>query len=282
MLPLFDLMMQAQNGKALEAFSKQFGLAQEQMTKAFAALTPAFSTGLKRSAANPYDLGAMMQSLMSGNYAKYFEDISAAFSPQGVADGNNFMKSIFGSNDVTSAVAEQAAKVTGLGQDMLASMMPAMASAMAGGLIKEMTGQYETMAEKLAASNPMMGAMQQWMEAAGFQPKPKKQELPDNPFLQMMQMMMGAAQKSPQPQGQTDDPFGTGAFMKMMQNFMAPGAKEEAKPEAKAEAKPVDLSQYSEFVGSMFDSGLEVQKSYQKNMEAIFDSYMKGLNPGAK
>ena len=280
MLPLFDLMMQAQNGKALEAFSKQFGLAQEQMAKAFAALTPAFSTGLKRSAANPYDFGAMMQSLMSGNYAKYFEDISAAFSPQGVADGNNFLKSIFGSNDVTRAVAEQAAKVTGLGQDMLAGMMPAMASAMAGGLIKEMTGQYESMAEKLAASNPMMGAMQQWMEAAGFQPKPKKPELPDNPFLQMMQMMMGAAQKAPEPQAA--DPFGTGAFMKMMQSFMPPGAKEEAKPDAKVEAKPVDLSQYSEFVGSMFDSGLEVQKSYQKNMEAIFDTYMKGLTPTSK
>lgn len=282
MLPLFDLMMQAQNGKALEAFSKQFGLAQEQMAKAFAALTPAFSTGLKRSAANPYDLGAMMQSLMSGNYAKYFEDISAAFSPQGMADGNNFLKSIFGSNEVTRAVAEQAAKVTGLGQDMLAGMMPAMASAMAGGLIKEMTGQYETMAEKFAASNPVMGAMQQWMEAAGFQPKPKKPELPENPFLQMVQLMMGAAQKAPEPQGQAGDPFGTGAFMKMMQSFMTPGTKEEAKPEPKADAKPVDLSQYSELVGSMFDSGLEVQRSYQKNMEAIFDSYMKGLNPTAK
>lgn len=287
MLPLFDLMMQAQNGKALEAFSMQFGLAQEQMAKAMAALMPAFSTGLKRSAANPYDLNAMMASLMSGNYAKYFEDVSAAFTPQGIADGNHFMSTIFGSGDVQKAVAEQAAKATGVGQDMLRAMMPAMASAMAGGLIKEMTGQYKTMADQWSASNPMMGAVSQWMEAAGFQPKAKKPEPVDNPFMQMMQMMMGGGQKAPTPE--PADPFGTGAFMKMMQNFMAPQSAQQAppkaaspKPETKSEpdedARPADLSQYTELVSAMFDSGLEVQKSYQKSMEQIFDGYMKSFN----
>ncbi|MCD2179128.1 DUF937 domain-containing protein [Rhizobium sp. C1] len=279
MLPLFDLMMQAQNGKALEAFSAQYGLAQEQMAKAMAALTPAFSTGLKRSAANPYDFSALMSSLMSGNYAKYFEDVNAAFSPQGIADGQNFMGTIFGPAEVQKAIAEQAAKVTGVGQDMLRAMMPAMASAMAGGLIKEMSGQWK-------ASNPMMGAMTQWMEAAGFAPKPKKPEPIENPFLQMMQMMMGgAAAATPAPQ--QADPFGAGAFMKMMQGFMTPqnaqpeAAKQTAKPETVETAKPVDLSQYSELVGSLFDSGLEVQKSYQKSMEQIFDGYMKGFNGNA-
>jgi hypothetical protein len=283
MLPLFDLMMQAQNGKALEAFSVQFGLAQEQMAKAMAALTPAFSTGLKRSAASPYDLNTMMTSLMSGNYAKYFEDVNAAFTPQGIADGNNFMATIFGSGDVQKAVAEQAAKATGVGQDMLRAVMPAMASAMAGGLIKEMTGQYKTMTDQWTASNPMMGAVSQWMEAAGFQPKARKPELMDNPFLQMMQMMMGGGAAKPAPE--PADPFGTGAFMKMMQTFMTPQAAEkpvapqaEAKPETAEAVNPADASQYSELVSSMFDSGLEVQKSYQKSMEQIFDSYMKSFN----
>ncbi|MCD2172828.1 DUF937 domain-containing protein [Rhizobium sp. C4] len=282
MLPLFDLMMQAQNGKALEAFSAQFGLAQEQMAKAMAALTPAFSTGLKRSAANPYDLSTLMSSLMSGNYGKYFEDVNAAFSPQGIADGQNFMGTIFGPVDVQKAIAEQAAKVTGVGQDMLRSMMPAMASAMAGGLIKEMTGQYKSMTDQWTASNPMMGAMTQWMEAAGFQPKPKKPDPIDNPFLQMMQMMMGGAANKPTPQ--QADPFGASAFVKMMQGFMTPpggqteAPKAEAKPETVETAKPVDLTKYSELVGSLFDSGLEVQKSYQKSMEQIFDGYLKGFN----
>jgi hypothetical protein len=273
MLPLFDLMMQAQNGKALEAFSAQFGVAQEQAAKAFAALTPAFSTGLKRNAGNPYDFGALMQSLMSGNYSKYFEDVSAAFTPQGISDGNNFLNTVFGSNEVTRAVAAQAAKTTGVGQDMLMAMMPAMGSAMAGGLMKEMTGQYKTMAENMAASNPMMGMMTQWMETAGIQPKPKKPDPMDNPFAQMMQTMFAAMPKAPE--AEPADPFGTGQFMKMMQSFMTPpAAKEQPKPasQPEAQAEPVDLSKYTELVSSMFDSGLEVQKSYQKSVETIFDT----------
>ena len=42
MLPLFDMMMKAQGGNAMEAMAKQFGLAQDQMQQAMAALMPAF------------------------------------------------------------------------------------------------------------------------------------------------------------------------------------------------------------------------------------------------
>ncbi|MGO8470290.1 hypothetical protein AB9F45_39120, partial [Rhizobium leguminosarum] len=41
--------VQAQNGAAMEAIARQFNIAQEQATKAMAALMPAFSAGLKRS-----------------------------------------------------------------------------------------------------------------------------------------------------------------------------------------------------------------------------------------
>ena len=88
MLPLFDMMMQAQNGAAMEAMSKQFNLAQEQTTKAMAALMPAFSSGFKRSATDPYNFTSLMQSIASGNYAKYFEDMSKAFTPEGIANNS--------------------------------------------------------------------------------------------------------------------------------------------------------------------------------------------------
>ena len=55
MQSLYDMIMQAQNGNAVEIMARQFGLAQEQAAKAVAALMPAFSEGFKRNAANPYD-----------------------------------------------------------------------------------------------------------------------------------------------------------------------------------------------------------------------------------
>jgi hypothetical protein len=105
----------------------------------------------------------------------------------------------------------------------------------------------------------------------------------------MMQTMMGGAAQSPQPE--PTDPFGASAFIKMMQSFMVPPQpaakpKEEPRPATDApppvpEEKAIDLSQYSELVSSMFDSGLNVQKSYQKSVESIFDGYVKSLGGGA-
>ena len=49
MLPLFDMMMKAGGGQgggaSMEAFARQFNLAQEQVSEAMAALMPAFSAG---------------------------------------------------------------------------------------------------------------------------------------------------------------------------------------------------------------------------------------------
>ncbi len=48
MLPLFEMMLRAQNGAAMEdAMAKQFNLAQEQVTQAMAALMPAFLLGIE-------------------------------------------------------------------------------------------------------------------------------------------------------------------------------------------------------------------------------------------
>ncbi len=51
----------------------------------------------------------------------------------------------------------------------------------------------------------------------------------------------------------------------------APAAAKEA-PKPEGDAAPA--AQMSELMNVMFDSGLEVQKNYQKSMEQIFDSYL--------
>ncbi len=271
MIPLFDMMMTADNGKLLETMSSQMGLAQEQSAKALAALMPAFSAGLKRSASDPYNFTAILSSLGSGNYAKYFEDMNRAFTPQGIADGNKLVNQIFGSNAIAEAISAQASQAAGVGQEMMNNMMPAIASALAGGIFKQMTGQMQPFAD--AADNPMLETMNVWMKAAGFQPKPAaRQPNPfDNPFTQAMSQMFGGQQAS---KAEADsDPFGTGAFMKMMQGMMTGKSTPDPEPDPKA----VDLSKYTEIFTSMIDSGLEVQKSYQKSVESILDSQMKSM-----
>src|ERR1044072_211021 len=137
MLPLFDRMLRAQDGAGMEAIAKQFNLAQEQATQAMAALMPAFSSGLKRTSANPYDLTAPMSSMVSGAYTKYFEDLTKAFTPQGTSDGNAVLEKLFGSKEVSRAIAAQAEQLTGIGQEVFKKMMPAMADTLMGGLFKQ-------------------------------------------------------------------------------------------------------------------------------------------------
>ena len=105
MLPLFDMLAQAQNGHGMEALARQFGLSQQQTQAAVEALLPAFSQGLKRNTADPYGLGAFMTAMASGQHAKYFEDATRAFSPQGVDEGNGILGHLFGSKDLSRAVA---------------------------------------------------------------------------------------------------------------------------------------------------------------------------------
>jgi hypothetical protein len=280
MLPLFDMMMQAQNGAAMDAISKQFNLAQEQATKAMAALMPAFSTGLKRSTSNPYDFVGLMQAVASGNYAKYFEDMNKAFTPQGISDGNNILAQLFGSKEVSRAVAAQAEQMTGIGQEIYKRMLPVIADTIMGGLFKQTTGQMASPVNPFV--NTAMGeTIQKWLESTGFAPKPKAAPEPsifDNPFTQAMQLMFSVAKpEAPKSAANPflDNPFAK-AFQEMMGNLgQAPKAPE---PEAE-EPKAAPPESYTAILNSMFDSGLEVQKSYQKNMEAIFESYMPKRNP---
>lgn len=281
MLPLFDMMLQAQNGNAMDAMAKQFGLAQEQAAKAMAALTPAFASGFKRNTANPYDFSALLQAMSSGNYARYFEDMSAAFTPQGIADGNQVLQQIFGSKEVSRAIAAQASQLTGIGQDILKQMMPAMADTLMGGLFKQTTGQFPS-ADAFAAT-PMGAMMQQWLETTGLQPKrPAPPTMFDNPFTRAFQEMMGASTQPQQPAANPflDNPFAK-AFQEMAATYSASLAGQTAEapkptntPQPPSEGQSASAEQFSAMINTLFDSGLEVQKTYQKSMEQIFDRYV--------
>ncbi|MBB3133668.1 hypothetical protein FHS26_001381 [Rhizobium pisi] len=276
MLPLFDMMMQAQNGAAMEAVARQFNLAQEQATKAMAALMPAFSAGLKRSTSNPYDFVGLMQAVASGNYARYFEDMSRAFTPEGISDGNNILAQLFGSKEVSRAVAAQAAQMTGIGQEIYKQMLPVLADTLMGGLFKQTTGQMASPVNPFV--NTAMGeTIQKWLESTGFAPKKAAPEpsIFDNPFTQAMQGMFSTPK--PQPAAQPN-PFLDNPFAKAFQEMMAGLGQQQQQPAAKAAEAPkeeakVNADSYADVLNAMFDSGLEVQKSYQKNLEAIFETY---------
>jgi hypothetical protein len=254
----FDLMRQAQGGAAFDNMARQFGLSPEQVQRATAALLPAFAMGLQRNAANPNGMEQFFKLMSAGHYPSFFESAAQAFTPQARQEGTTVLNQLFGSDDVSRRVAQQAAAVSGVGADILQQMLPLMAGIFAGGLAQA------------ARSGPMTGAM-----ANAFAPEPKPPAAPGQTgfgaWADLWGGFLGGGAKpaaAPQP--------APGSFDEMMASFLAaqrgPGAKaaEAAKPEPDAAGS--DAAGALEAWGQMMESGREMQQQHLASLQSIFDT----------
>ncbi|MBB6408979.1 DUF937 domain-containing protein [Mesorhizobium sangaii] len=231
---LFDMLAQAQNGNGMQALAQQYGLSMQQTQAAVAALLPAFSQGLQRNTADPYGLGAFMTAMASGQHAKYFEDATRAFSPQGVDEGNGILGHLFGSKDLSRAVASQAAQASGVSQQILQQMLPAIASMVMGGLFKQTTNQMQAAGGLGGGNNPLGEIIEQMMRQSGMQaPAPQPRQAPqpqnpmDNPLGKVLQDMFGGGAPQPQSQPQpAPNPYGDNPLGKVLQDMFGGGASQ--------------------------------------------------------
>ena len=146
-MDLFDIMRDAGGGNAFQAMASQYGLQPDQVESAMQAFMPAFSTGLQRNTADPLGLLQFMQAISTGQHGNYYDDPQSAMSGLGIDEGNAILGHLFGSKDVSRAVAGQVDAATGIGQSILKQMLPTIASMMLGGLFKQSRG----------GGNPILG-----------------------------------------------------------------------------------------------------------------------------
>jgi hypothetical protein len=152
---LFDMMRQAGAGDGFSALAGRFGMSEEQVTKAVEAFLPAFSAGLKRSTADPLGVAEFMRKLGSGDYSRAYTN--PAFAPAaGRSGGQDALNFLFGSPDAAQAVARQAATFTGLAQEKMQELLPALAAMMFGGF-----------GHQANAANPVFAARMEQFSAAG-------------------------------------------------------------------------------------------------------------------
>ncbi|RWF70995.1 MAG: DUF937 domain-containing protein [Mesorhizobium sp.] len=297
---LFDILAQAQNGNGMQALAQQFGLSQQQTQSAVEALLPAFSQGLKRNTSDPYGLGAFMTAMASGQHAKYFEDASRAFSPQGVDEGNGILGHLFGSKELSRAVASQAAQASGVSQQVLQQMLPAVASMVMGGLFKQTTDQMRAAGGFGGGSNPLGEIIEQMMRQAGGgaqAPAPQQRHAPgpmDNPLGKVLQDMFGGgAQQQPQTQPQqAPSPYGDNPLGKMLQDMFGGGAQQPQQPQPQPRQAPQQRpapqppanpsgrprNPFDDLFGKMFETGAQQRDDYLKGVESIFEQFKRGMD----
>ncbi|MBZ9873718.1 DUF937 domain-containing protein [Mesorhizobium sp. BR1-1-9] len=262
---LFDMLAQAQNGSGMQALAQQYGLSMQQTQSAVEALLPAFSQGLRRNTADPYGLGAFMTAMASGQHAKYFEDATRAFSPQGVDEGNGILGHLFGSKDLSRAVAGQAAQATGISQQVLQQMLPALASMMMGGLFKQTTSQMQAGGFGGGGNNPLGEIIEQMMrQGGGVQaPAPQPRQAPqpqapmDNPLGKVLQDMFGGGTPQPQSQPQPPpDPYGDNPLGKVLQDMFGGGAPQpQGRPQPQQTQSPYGDSPLGKIFEEMLRQG---------------------------
>jgi hypothetical protein len=304
MLNLFDMLNQAQNGQGMDMLARQFNLSRQQADLAVEALLPAFSQGLKRNTSNPYGLGGFLNAMASGQHAKYFEDASRAFSPQGVDEGNGILGHLFGSKELSRAVAAQAAQATGIGQQLLQQMLPVIASMVMGGLFKQSTNQMQAGQMQAGgfggANNPLGQIIEEMMKQSGGlgggqaapqrrAPQPSNQgnnpfgnnPLGDTPFGKVLQDMFGGGvQQAPQGRAEPpQNPLGDNPWGKVLQDMFGGGQPgEQAEPQRRAPPEGRAKNPYDDIFGQMFETGRQQRDDYQKGIESVFDQFLRGMD----
>lgn len=134
MMTLADLFRSAQDGAALRNLASFYGLTPQQTEAAIDAFLPAFSQGLKQQVREPALFPGFAQMIGAEQGLAFF---NAFTRPQdAIAQGQAIMAQLFGSPEATPAIAREAARMTGIGSDILREMLPAVASIIAGGIAK--------------------------------------------------------------------------------------------------------------------------------------------------
>ena len=219
MVNLFDIMGQAQSGAALGRISEQFGLTSEQTTRAMEALLPAFTLGFQKSLQDPMILGQLLQLMSSGLYGTFYDGGRGATAGQ----GQQALKALFGSPEVSRQIAAQASTMTGIGAQVLQQMLPVIAATLVGGLFKFMSVEgfsdflrrWADWLQHLKPSEPARASdgsdpYLAWSDAmAGWLGAPRRPAPPSRtePWTSFTNAMLGKATSPPPPPSADHNPF---------------------------------------------------------------------------
>jgi hypothetical protein len=237
MMNLFDMMMQAQGGNAVNNMARQFGLQPDQAQSAMEALLPAFSTGMQRQAESTDGLQDLMKMFGAGQFAGFHDANGDGISDNAAMQGNDILGQLFGGKEVSRAVAAQASAVSGVSDSILKQMLPVMASMIMGGMFKGAMG------------NGLGGLMGQAMQGG------------------LGSILGNAMTGNGQPQQQ---PAGSGLMGGLLGNLfggMMGGGRVQPAPQPDPMMAGLDM------LKGMFQTGQQVQQSQMDGIQQIFEQF---------
>jgi len=124
----------------LQSMARELGVSETQAASGAEALVPAILGGFKRQTQSQSTglagLGGLLGQLGGGDL---LDDVLAP-QPTNVSRGNDVLGQIFGTKDVSRAVAQKAASQSGLEPSLLKKMLPMLAMLVTGYMAKQQGG----------------------------------------------------------------------------------------------------------------------------------------------
>jgi hypothetical protein len=121
----------------LQSIARELGISESQAASGAAALAPAILGGFKKQAQTQpgglEGLGGLLTQLGGGGL---LDDVLSS-KPTDVSRGNEVLGQIFGSKDVSRAVAQNASSQSGMDPSVLKKMLPMLAMLVAGYLARQ-------------------------------------------------------------------------------------------------------------------------------------------------
>ena len=136
-----EILSSAQGGKLIENLARSIGLSTEQTRAAVEALTPALALGLRNAATNPAVLEQVVAGVVHPTHLAAFDDPAVAHGEEAGELGQAAVAQLFGSGSAAGQMAQIAARDAGLRPDILARLLPVLASVVLGGLFKSFNNQ---------------------------------------------------------------------------------------------------------------------------------------------
>jgi hypothetical protein len=137
---MMEMIMSAAGGQAPQQIGSQFGLDAQQSQSAIAALLPAISSGLKQNSGTPQGLAGLLGALQNGSHDQYLDNPANLARQDAINEGNGILGHLFGTKEVSRAVAGRAAEQSGVSSDILKKMLPMVAMMAMGSLGKQTRG----------------------------------------------------------------------------------------------------------------------------------------------
>jgi hypothetical protein len=246
---LFEMMMQAQGGNAMQNMARQFGLAPEQAQSAVEALLPAFQVGMERQASSVDGLQQMMQMFGGGQFAGFHDADGDGIPDEAATQGNDVLGQLFGSKDVSRAIAAQASAMSGVSDSVMKQMLPVIASMLMGGMFKG------------AMNNGLGGLIGQAMQGgmAG--------NAASGGFGNILGQMMGGQQQPQNPMGNMMGGNMMGGLLGNLLGGLMGGAKPAPPPPQDPMMAGFDM------LKGMFQTGQQVQQTQMDSLQQIFEQF---------